>query len=198
MKIKPFTLQGKELHDFFTGLVVPRPIAFVSTVNAEGKYNAAPFSAFQRLTLDPPVLVLAFGRRKGQKKDTVKNIEAVGDFVVNMVSEDLAEAMKKTAADYPPEVDEIKEAGLTALKSDLIKSPRIAEAPISMECRLMQTIEFGGKTNRSTIVLGEVLLVHIRDEILTDGKTDPLKAKIIGRMGEDNLYCRTTDIFQMR
>jgi len=198
MKIEPFTLQGKELHDFFTGLVVPRPIAFVSTVNAEGKYNAAPFSAFQRLTLDPPVLVLAFGRRKGQKKDTVKNIEAVGDFVVNMVSEDLAEAMKKTAADYPPEVDEIKEAGLTALKSDLIKSPRIAEAPISMECRLMQTIEFGGKTNRSTIVLGEVLLVHIRDEILTDGKTDPLKAKIIGRMGEDNLYCRTTDIFQMR
>ncbi len=198
MKVEPFKLQGKELHDFFTGLVVPRPIAFISTVNAAGKYNAAPFSAFQRLTLDPPVLVLAFGRRKGQKKDTVNNIEAVGDFVVNMVSEDLAQAMKKTAADYPPEVDEIREAGLTALKSDLIKSPRIAESPISMECRLMQTIEFGGKTNRSTIVLGEILLVHIRDEILTDGKTDPLKAKIIGRMGEDNLYCRTTDIFQMR
>lgn len=198
MKLESSTLHGKELHDFFSSVVVPRPIAFISTVNAEGRYNAAPFSTFSRLTLDPPTLLLAFGRRKGQKKDTVINIEAVGDFVVNMVDEKLAEAMNQAAADYPPEIDEIKEVGLTALKSDKVKSPRIAEAPLSMECKLIQTVEFGNKPNRSTIILGEILVVHIKDEIMTDGKLDPLKAKIIGRLGDGNLYCRTTDTFQMK
>lgn len=198
MKVEPTTLHGKELHDFFSSVVVPRPIAFISSVNAAGQYNAAPFSAFSRLTLDPPVLVLAFGRRKGQKKDTVRNIEAVGDFVVNMVDENLAERMNQAAADYPPEVDEIKEVGLTALKSDKVKSPRIAEAPLSMECKLIQTIEFGSKPNRSTIILGEILVVHIKDEIMTNGKLDPLKAKIIGRLGDGNLYCRTTNSFSMK
>ncbi len=187
MKIEPSTLHGKELHDFFSSVVVPRPIAFVSSVDAEGRYNAAPFSAFTRLTLDPPVLVLAISRRKGQKKDTVRNIEAVGDFVVNMVDEKLSQAMNQAAADYPPEIDEIKEVGLTALKSDKVKSPRIAEAPISMECRLIQTVEFGGKPNRSTIILGEILVVHIKDEVMTKGKLDPLKAKIIGRLGDGNM-----------
>lgn len=198
MRVEPSTLHGKELHDFFSSIVVPRPIAFVSTVNAEGRFNAAPFSAFTRLTLDPPLLVLAIGRRKGQKKDTVRNIEVTGDFVVNMVDEKLAQAMNQTAADYPPEVDEIKETGLTAVKSEKVKSPRIGESPLSMECRLAQTIEFGTKPGRSTIILGEILVVHVKDEILTDGKLDPRKAKIIARLGDGNLYCRTTDVFQMR
>jgi len=198
MKVDPSSLHGKELHDFFSSVVVPRPIAFVSSVNSEGRYNAAPFSAFTRLTLDPPTVVLAFGRRKGQKKDTVRNIEAVGDFVVNMVDESLAERMNQAAADYPPEIDEIKEVGLTAVKSDKVKSPRIAEAPLSMECKLIQTVEVGNKPNRSTIILGEILVVHIKDEVLTNGKLDPLKAKIIGRLGDGNLYCRTTDTFSMK
>lgn len=197
MKIEPSTLRGRELHDFFSSIVVPRPIAFISTVDAEGRYNAAAYSAFIRLTLDPPVVVFASGRRGLKKKDTVINIEAVGDFVVNMVDENLAEAMNQASANYPPEIDEIKEVGLTALKSDHVKSPRIAEAPISMECKLVQTLELGSKPNRSSIILGEVLVVHIRDEIITQGKVDPHKAKIIGRMGEDNIYCRTTDIFIM-
>lgn len=197
MKVEPAKLRGKELHDFFSSLVVPRPIAFVSTIDAEGRYNAAPFSAFQRLTLDPAVLVLGIGRRKGQKKDTVRNIEATGDFVVNMVNEDLAKAMNQASADYPPGVDEIKETGLTALKSDLVKSPRIAEAPISMECRLTQIWELGNKPTRSTLIFGEILLVHIKEEIMTKGKIDPLKAKIIGRLGDGNVYCRTTDFFAM-
>ncbi len=198
MKVEPSSLHGKELHDFFSSVVVPRPIAFISSVNSEGRYNAAPFSTFSRLTLDPPVVVLAFGRRKGQKKDTVKNIEAVGDFVINMVDENLAERMNQAAADYPPEIDEIKEVGLTAIKSDKVKSPRIAEAPLSMECKLIQTVEFGNKPNRSTIFLAEILVVHIKDEVLTNGKLDPLKAKIIGRLGDGNMYCRTTDTFSMK
>ncbi len=198
MKIVPSTLHGKALHDFFASVVVPRPIAFVSTVNAEGRYNAAPFSAFARLTNDPPLLVFASEPRGNKKKDTVMNIEAVGDFVVNMVDENLSEAMNQAAANYPPEIDEIKEVGLTALKSDMVKSPRIAEAPISMECRLVQIVEFGNKPNRRSIILGEILIVHIRDEVMTQGKIDFLKAKIIARLGDDDLYCRTTDVFKMK
>ena len=198
MKIIPSTLHGKALHDFFASVVVPRPIAFVSTVDAEGRYNAAPFSAFTRLTNDPPILVFSSARRENKKKDTVMNIEAVGDFVVNMVDENLSEAMNQAAANYPPEIDEIKEVGLTALKSDMVKSPRIAEAPISMECRLVQIVEFGNKPNRNSIILGEILIVHIRDEVITQGKIDFLKAKIIARLGDDDLYCRTTDVFKMK
>lgn len=198
MKIEPLSLHGKDLHDFFSSVVVPRPIAFISTVDAEGRYNAAPFSAFNYLTVNPPVIAFGSGRRGSKKKDTVMNIEAVGDFVVNMVDENLAEAMNKAAAAYAPEIDEIKEVGLTALQSDMVKSPRIAEAPVSMECRLIQTLELGNKPTRSTIILGEVLMVHVRDDVLTQGKIDPLKAKIIARMGDNDIYCRTTDVFKMK
>jgi flavin reductase (DIM6/NTAB) family NADH-FMN oxidoreductase RutF len=198
MKIEPLSLHGKDLHDFFSSVVVPRPIAFISTVDAEGTYNAAPFSAFNYLTMNPPILVFGSGRRGSKKKDTVMNIETVGDFVVNMVDENLAEAMNRAAAAYAPEIDEIKEVGLTALKSDIVKSPRIAEAPVSMECRLIQTVELGNKPTRSTIILGEVLMVHVRDDVLAQGKIDPLKAKIIARMGDSDIYCRTTDVFKMK
>lgn len=198
MKVEPSTLRGSELHDFLSSLVIPRPIAFVSTVDEKGRYNAAPFSAFIHFVLVPPVLVLGIGRRKGQKKDTVRNIESTGDFVVNMVDENLAEAMNQASADYPPDIDEIKETGLTALKSDKVRSPRIAEAPISLECKLMQILELGSAPNRNSIIFGEILLVHIKDEVMTKGKIDPLKAKIIGRLGDGNLYCRTTDIFEMK
>lgn len=198
MKVEPSTLRGSEFHDFFSGLIIPRPIAFVSTVDEKGRYNAAPFSAFARLTSVPPVLVLAIARRKGQKKDTVRNIESVGDFVVNMVDENLAKAMNQASADYPAGVDEIREAGLSALKSDKVRSPRIAEAPISLECKLIQIIELGSSPDRSSIIFGEILLVHIKDEVMTEGKIDPLKAKIIGRLGDGDLYCRTTDIFRMK
>ncbi|MDP2644894.1 MAG: flavin reductase family protein [Desulfobacterales bacterium] len=197
MKVEPITLPRKDLHHFFAGLITPRPIAFVSTLDAEGRYNAAPFSAFVRLTASPPVLVFAAGRRKGKKKDTIRNIESTGDFVVNLVDEDLCQTMHQAGADYPPGIDEMKEVGLTAINSEKIKSPRILEAPISLECRLMQVLELGQKPSMSSIVFGEILLVHIQDEILTDGKVDPIKAKIIGRLGEGNIYCRTTDIFTL-
>ncbi len=197
MKIEPSAMPRSELHDFYSSLIIPRPIAFVSTVDEEGRYNAAPFSAFARLTTIPPTLVVAVARRKGQKKDTARNIESAGDFVVNLVDENLAQAMNQTSATYPPGVDEIREAGLTSLKSDKVKSPRIAEAPVSMECKLLQTLELGSSPNRNSIFFGEILLVHVKDEIMTEGKVDAFKAKIIGRLGDGNLYCRTTDTFHM-
>lgn len=196
MKVEPVNLPRKQLHDFFGSLIVPRPIAFVSTIGPDGIYNAAPFSAFIRLTLDPPIVCLAIGRRKGEKKDTVRNIEFSGDFVVNVVDESLAKAMNQASYDYPSNVDEIKEVGLTALPGEKVRSPRIAESPINLECQLMQILEFG-KRPGSSIIFGEVVLVHIRDDICSNGAVDPLKAKIIGRLGSD-LYCYTTHIFEMK
>lgn len=114
-----------------------------------------------------------------------------------MVDENIAHAMNQASADYPPDVDEIKEVGLTAVKSEKVKSPRIAEAPFSMECKLMQILELGDKPNRSSIIFGEIVLVHVKDELLTSGKIDPLKAKIIGRLGGEDLYCRTTNVFSL-
>ncbi len=198
MKVDPASLSPREKHDFFASVIVPRPIAFVSTVDEKGRFNAAPYSAFARLVMNPPIVFLAVGRRGIREKDTARNIAAVGDFVINMVDDNLAQAMNQASTSYPPDVDEIKETGLTALKSDKVKSPRIAEAPLSLECRLMQTLEFGDSRRRGTIFLGEVVLVHLKDEIITNGKIDPLKAKIIGRLGETDLYCRTTDIFRMK
>lgn len=195
MKIEPSAITRGKSHDFFASLITPRPIAFISTVNAEGQYNAAPFSAFIRLAMDPPVVAIGCGRRGVRKKDTLNNIEAVGDFVINMVDENLAEAQNRTSKAFPPDVDEIKEAGLTAVASEKVKSPRIAESPISLECKLVQTIEFGSKPWRNTIVLGEIVMIHVKDEIMTNGKIDPKKAKIVGRLGESNIYCKTTDMF---
>ncbi|MBI4331662.1 MAG: flavin reductase family protein [Chloroflexi bacterium] len=198
MKVEPGKPPNNQpSHSFFSSVVVPRPIAFVSTVNEKGQYNAAPFSAFSRL--GGSVLAFGISRRGHRKKDTLANIEAVGDFVVNMVDENLAQAMNKASRAFPPEVDEIKETGLTPVKSDKVKSPRIAEAPISIECKLMQTIEVGDTANRHhTIVIGQILLYHIKDEIMTDGNVDHRKAKIIARLGGTDIYCRTTDIFEMR
>ncbi len=197
MKVEPGALSRHEAHNFYASLIVPRPIAWVSTVNEKGQYNAAPFSAFGRLANNPPIVGIGIAKRKGQKKDTVRNIEATGDFVINLVDEKMAEAMNKTSAEFPPEVDEIKDAGLTPLKSEKIKSPRIAEAPISIECKLLELLEIGSTPSRGTIILGEIVMIHIKDEIMTNGKIDPRKAKIIGRLGESNIYCRTTDIFTL-
>ncbi len=197
MKLEPGALPRHEAHDFFASLITPRPVAWVSTVNEQGQYNAAPFSAFNRLANNPPIVAIGIARRKGQKKDTVRNIETVGDFVINLVDEATVEAMSKTSGEYPPEVDEIKLAGLTAVKSDKVKSPRIGEAPISVECKLVQLTEIGSNPGRGTIVLGEIVMIHIKDEIMTNGKIDPRKAKIVGRLGESNIYCRTTDLFTL-
>lgn len=196
MKVEPAKLGRGQAHNFFGSLIVPRPIAFVSTVGPDGIYNAAPFSAFIRLTLEPPVLCLAIAPQKGKKKDTVRNIEFSGDFVVNMVDESLAKAMKQASYPYPSDVDEIKEVGLTALPSEKVKSPRIAESPINLECQLMQIMEFG-KRPASSIIFGEVVLVHIRDDIWSNGEVDPRKAKIIGRLAGD-LFCYTTNIFELK
>jgi flavin reductase (DIM6/NTAB) family NADH-FMN oxidoreductase RutF len=133
-------LTRHECHKLLVGMVVPRPIAWVSTTGENATFNVAPFSFFGAVSPKPPIICLSGGSRQGQKKDTLKNIEYTQDFVVNVVDEILAKRMNQTSADYPSNVDEFKEANITPLSSDRVVSPRIAEAPINMECKLLQTI----------------------------------------------------------
>jgi len=179
------------------GMIAPRPIAWVSTVGKDGIFNLAPFSAFGTICVRPPIVYISVGSPPGEKKDTLRNIEFTGDFVINMVDESLAEKMNQTAAGYPSEVSEFTEVGLTPLPSDKVRSPRVAESPISMECKLERILEFGDSQNVNRMVIGEIVRAHLRDDILRDGLVDASKLKAIARLGAD-FYCRTGDLFEMK
>jgi len=198
MKCDPRDLDVKEAHDLLVGAVLPRPIAFVSTVGEHGIYNVAPFSYFTALSSKPAVVGIGIGgKRDGTKKDTLVNIEFTRDFVINMVTESLVEAMNQASGEYPSHVDEFKEIGLTPCPGDLVRSPRVAESPVNMECRLMQILEFGQAPRIQSFVIGEIIRVHVQDEVWVNGVISADKLKAIGRLGED-LYCRTMDMFEMK
>jgi flavin reductase (DIM6/NTAB) family NADH-FMN oxidoreductase RutF len=198
MKIDPSNLEAKGMHGLLMGCAVPRPIAFVSTIGQDGVYNVAPFSCFTLMSMHPAILGFSIGRRRGGgKKDTLVNIEFSGDFVVNVVSESIAEAMNQTAGDYPSHVDEFKEAGLTPAASDTVRPPQVAESPIQFECRLMQILEFGIFPHINNFVIGEILMIHVKDDLLVDGVIQTDRVKAIGRLGGD-FYCRTGDVFEMK
>ncbi len=198
MKIDPATLDVRTAHGLLVGTVVPRPIAFVSTISADGVFNVAPFSFFGVVAVKPMLIGFdANWRRDGQKKNTIVNIESARDFVVNVVNEDLAEAMMKAAETYPSRVDKFKEATLTPVKADIVKSPMVGESPINMECRLIRILEFGDAPGVSSFIIGEVVRVHIRDELYVNNEVDMHQLKAIARMGGE-LYCRTRDIFEMK
>ena len=198
MKIDPANLNRREAHELFVGAILPRPIAWVSTVGRDGVYNVAPFSFFTGMSVKPPVVGFAVGsKRDGGKKDTLANIEFSKEFVINVVTDTLGEAMNQTSGEYPSHIDEFQVAKLTPLKSDLVKTPRVAESPVNMECRLLQILEFNDGPCVNAFIIGEVLRVHIKDEFWIDGAIEGPKLKGIGRMGGD-LYCRTMDIFEMK
>jgi flavin reductase (DIM6/NTAB) family NADH-FMN oxidoreductase RutF len=198
VKIIPANLNKKDSHELLMSAILPRPIAFVSTVGEDGIFNVAPFSCFAPIGMKPALVCLQISwKRDGQKKDTLRNIEFTKDFVVNVVDESMAEAMNQASADYPSDVDEFKEVGLTAVKSDLVKAPRVAESPINMECKLLQILQFGEISTGSNVVIGEVVLVHVKDELWADDQIDISKWKPIGRLG-GQLYCRMTDRFEMK
>ena len=198
VKIDPTKLDRKGAHELLVGVALPRPIAFVSTIGEKGVYNLAPFSFFIPMSVKPAIVGLGIGRRKnGNKKDTLVNIELTKDFVVNLVTEALAEPMNQAAGEYPPDVDEFKIAGLTPTRADFVKSPLVTESPINMECRLLQILEYGEFPRINNFVIGEVIQVHVKDEFWADGEIHSTKLRAIGRMGGD-LYCRTRDIFEMK
>lgn len=198
MKINPTDLNKRDLHEFFVSTIIPRPIAFISSIGSDGVFNLAPFSFFSPLCLKPAVIALSIGwKRDGEKKDTLRNIEYSKDFVVNVVTETLAEAMNKSSAEYPSDVDEFEESGLTPEKADVVKAPLVVESPVNMECKLVQILELGEIPTGSTVVIGEVILVHVRDDLWIKDHIEMSRLKAIGRLGGD-LYCRITDLFEMK
>lgn len=198
MKIDPANLDWVGAHELLIGAVLPRPIAFVSTIGEDGVYNLAPFSYFTALSSKPAVVGFGIGRKRdGRKKDTLVNIDFSKDFVINIVTESIAQAMNQASGEYPSHVDEFKEVGLTPVKSDLVKPPRVAESPVNLECRLLQILEFGEPPRINSFVIGEILRAHVQDELWKNGVIQGDKLKAIGRLGED-FYCRTMDRFEMK
>ena len=192
MILDPSAVSPGDFYRFMISVVVPRPIAFVSTVSRDGRFNVAPFSYFNAITNRPPLLGISINRREGVPKDTLRNIEQTGEFVVNTVDEPLAEQMVLSSGDWPEDVDEFALTALTPVPSDLIKPPRVGESPISMECRLHRLIELGS----SFFVVGEILRAHVRDGVLTDGRVDIAKLRPLGRLGGDG-YSVVRDVIHM-
>jgi flavin reductase (DIM6/NTAB) family NADH-FMN oxidoreductase RutF len=152
------------------------------------------------LSSAPAVVGFGVGSyRDGRKKDTIRNIEANREFVINVVTEELGEAMNVTSAPFPPEISEFERAKLTPVKCDLIAPARVAESPVSMECRLLQVLGFGSPPVVNSFVIGEIVLVHVRDNLWKDGVIDANALRTIGRLGGGtDLYCRTTDTFELK
>jgi flavin reductase (DIM6/NTAB) family NADH-FMN oxidoreductase RutF len=196
--IDPSQHDYADIYKLMIGIVIPRPIAFVSTIDAAGVRNLAPFSYFTACGSNPPVVCFCTAVRSEPRphKDTLENIRATGEFVVNVVSEEIAEQMNKTSAEVPPEVDEFVLSGLTPLASDLVMPPRVAESKVQMECKLHQIVPVSDKPGGGILVLGEVLRFHILESVLDGYKIDPGKLKAIGRMGGPT-YVRTQDRFNM-
>jgi flavin reductase (DIM6/NTAB) family NADH-FMN oxidoreductase RutF len=177
-------LSPRDRYAWMIGTIIPRPIAFVSSVDGQGRPNLAPFSYFNGVSSDPPVLSVAVGTlRGGVPKDTTLNIEATGEFVVNVVSEAIGEQMVMTSGEYEPGESEFAISGLTPVASTVVRPPRVLESPVAFECRLLQIVKVGSPA--TSLILGEVVLMHVADEVITDGRPDPLKIQPLARLGGD-------------
>jgi flavin reductase (DIM6/NTAB) family NADH-FMN oxidoreductase RutF len=187
-------------HDPFKSCVVPRPIGWISTLSQEGVANLAAFSQFQILTFDPPYVMFAANQNtKSKRKDTVENTEQTGEFVWNMATYKLKEAVNKSGEEVPPSVDEFKISGVTKTASKLINAPRVLEAPIHFECQYHMTLRLPGNGNMGSvnIVIGQVIGIHISDDALTkDGRVNVLKLRPIARLGYYE-YSSIQDKFEM-
>jgi len=187
-------------HDPFKSCVIPRPIGWISTMSLDGIANLAPYSQFQNLTFDPPYVMFAANQTThGRRKDTVVNVEQSGEFVYNMATYDLREAVNLSAQQVSPEVDEFELARVTKAPSRLVKTPRVAESPVNFECLYYQTLRLPGNSPMSTvdIVIGKVIGIHINDNFITsDGKIDVLKIRPIARLGYYD-YTVVESLFEM-
>jgi len=184
MQIDLKLVPTRERYAWMTATILPRPIAFVSTVSPGGVVNLAPFSYFNGVSSTPPVLSIAVGpKRGGVQKDTIRNVEATGELVVNIVPRRIAEAMVKTAGEYGPEVSGFAAPGLHLLPSQIVRPPRVGECPIAFECRCIQVVKVGPPELTTSLILAEVVLLHVDDAALTDGRVDARKIDPVARLG---------------
>jgi len=204
VQFDPQVIDSAAMYKLLIGSVVPRPIAWVSSVDAAGVRNLAPFSYFMAITHEPPTIAFSAGPRGAEigggvrgKKDTLHNVEVTHEFVVNIVDDALAEAMNVTSGDYAAEVDEFTQAGLVAAPSVKVKPPRVAAAPVSMECRLAQVIPVGRLPHH--LIVGEIVQMHVRDDVYdpATGRLDVHRLKPVGRLA-GHLYTHVHDIFEMK
>lgn len=195
MHVDPSDLSAEESYRLLSGIVVPRPIAWVSSLNASGKVNLAPYSTFTFVAPKPPMIGFSAGRKGSTYKDTVHNILSRETYVVHIADRSLMEPLHESAEEVGPEVSEAEMLGLATLPSDHVDVPRLAAAPIAMECRLRQVLEFG--ETRSRFLVGEVLRFHIRDGLVSDGKIDSAELDPICRLAGPN-YATLGEIRTLR
>lgn len=189
-----------QLYGILTSTVIPRPIGFVSTVDKDGNVNLSPFSFFNVVSADPPIIIFSpVVSLNGEQKDTYRNIKEVPEAVINLVNYPIVEQMSLSSIAYDKAINEFEKAGLTEVKSDTIRPPRVGESPVSFECTIERTIELGTTLGAGNLILAKVKLIHIKSKYLTeDGKIDQVKLDMVGRMG-GNYYARINEqaVFQI-
>jgi flavin reductase (DIM6/NTAB) family NADH-FMN oxidoreductase RutF len=197
MEISPESRSNQDIYKILIGTVLPRPIAWVSTVDTSGNINLAPFSFFTVASVNPPILCFSpLLQENSTEKDTLVNIKQTSEFVVNIVSYGLAQAMNRTSGPYPSEVNEFDVAGVAAKQSTLVKPPCVADSLVNFECKLHQIISFGSEPRAGNLVLGRVCNIHIHPDIVRNGEVDCESLDAIGRLG-GNMYTTIRDCFEM-
>ncbi|MFD1000933.1 flavin reductase family protein [Ohtaekwangia kribbensis] len=192
LTVNPKEIPSSQLHGYLLGSVTPRPIAFASTIDKDGNVNLSPFSFFNCFGYNPPLLIFSPARRgrDNTTKHTYENVLEVQEVVINMVSYSMVQQMSLASTEYPKGINEFQKAGFTEVASTLIKPPRVAEAPVSMECSVLQIVPTGTEGGAGNLVICEVILMHIKEEVLdAQGKIDPFKLDAVARLGGD-WYCR--------
>jgi flavin reductase (DIM6/NTAB) family NADH-FMN oxidoreductase RutF len=200
MNVRPEQLPYREWYRILISSVGPRPIAWVSTLSKEGQPNVAPFSFFNAFSGKPPILGFSPGLRQStggsSPKDTLSNVQATGEFVVNVVTFNLVEAMNLTSGEYDPSVNEFELAKLEMRPSQIVKPPQIAASPVSFECKLDKIVQFGREAPAGNLVIGEIVSTYISERVMKDGRLDPQALDLVGRMGGIQ-YSRTTERFEL-
>jgi len=191
----PKEMKTAPLHGLLLSAVAPRPIAFASTINAQGEVNLSPFSFFNVYSSNPPIMVFSSNRsgKTGETKDTYKNIKEIPEVVINIVTYDMVQQASLSSVAYPRGVNEFEKAGLTMLASTMIRPPRVAESPVQFECKVNEVIELGDQGGAGNLFICEIVKMHVDETVLTgEDKIDPLKMNQVGRCG-DNYYIRLTE-----